>query len=132
MLVIALLMLITSVLSTETVEVWSRVAVGSTADMDDDDGPYVSNQPASAGTHALDASTSAVAAKAAVQEGDRTLARPRDFQWTASTIDVAVAPAPVTPFAVPTSTVSYNVDTRGPPTRPDLDHGPSPRAPPLS
>jgi len=37
---VALVMLLASLFSIETAEVWCRVAVGATIDTDDDDGPY--------------------------------------------------------------------------------------------
>ena len=38
--IVALVMLLASLFSTETAEVWCRVATGATIEADDDDGPY--------------------------------------------------------------------------------------------
>ena len=38
--IIVLVMLLASLFSTETTEVWCRVVVGAAIDADDDDGPY--------------------------------------------------------------------------------------------
>jgi len=136
--VIALVMLLAALFSTETAEVWCRVAVGATAEVDDDDGPYFTCRSDGGRAHfggppARPIETARQDLGYAQETATASTANIVDVPtFSLPQLDVIVPPAIFGPIVVPASTVFCTPETRGPPIRAGRFVRPPPRAPPVS
>lgn len=122
---VALLLLLASLCSTETAEVWCRVAVGASASADDDDGPYFTCRPSR--------NTAQVGGPVAVlsaADGDSRIVDEPAF--CLPQFDAVVRPAPLTRPIVTAEAITRASETRGPPAWTGRFVRPPPRGPPLS
>lgn len=136
--IVVLVMLLASLFSTETAEVWCRLAVGATVEVDDDDSPYFTCRPYGSaapgdgppachpetGRQAVgDASVSATSSDVSIMD-EPTFSLPQ--------LDVIVLPGTVGQGIASTRAMTRAAETRGPPTQAGRFVRPPPRAPPLS
>lgn len=136
--IVALVMLLASLFSTETAEVWCRVATGATIEADDDDGPYftcrahagaarvggpTASSPATARQSGGHASVSAAFSNASIVD-EPTFSLPQ--------LDLIVLPAVFGRVVAPTKAVTRTAATGSPPLWAGRFVRPPPRAPPLS
>lgn len=127
-------MLLVSAFSTETAEIWCRVALGATVDLDDDDrfSFVCRSAPANAeGRYSETARRDGKNAPACADAlGDRTMPDAPAYPLPAFT--AYTLPTSCDRVATPwTMAIEYELETRGPPLAERSFARPPPRAPPI-
>ena len=122
--IVVLILLLASLLSTETAEVWCRAAVGATMEADDDDGPtFVCRHSVSISSAATPAAFMAAASSGAIVDEPAFHLPP---------FGMVVHPGVFPRVRVVRQAVAYAPETRGPDAPSSRFARPPPRGPPAS